>query len=286
MIGIIDVGGGLRGIYGAGVFDYCLDNNITFDYCIGVSAGSANIASYLAKQKGRNLKFYLEYPFRKKYMSFKNLITKGSYIDLNYIYGDLSISTGENPLKYKSLKSSSSIMKIVATNALTGEAVYFDKNDIYEDNYDILKASCCIPVICKPFFINNIPYFDGGLSDPIPIIKALSDKCDKVVIILTKPINYVETNNTLLIKLLSKKFPYAAESMANSSILYNESIQLAKEYQKHKKVIIIAPDDCDGLHTLTKSPKKLKTLYDKGYKDAEILSTLNFSSNILKEKTP
>ena len=47
LIGVIDVGGGLRGIYGAGVFDFCLDNNINFDYGIGVSAGSANIASFL-----------------------------------------------------------------------------------------------------------------------------------------------------------------------------------------------------------------------------------------------
>lgn len=51
--GVVDVGGGLRGIHAAGVFDYCLDTGIQFDYCIGVSAGSANVASYLAGQKGR-----------------------------------------------------------------------------------------------------------------------------------------------------------------------------------------------------------------------------------------
>ena len=44
-IGVVDVGGGLRGIYAAGVFDYCMDENIKFDCCIGVSAGSANVAS-------------------------------------------------------------------------------------------------------------------------------------------------------------------------------------------------------------------------------------------------
>ena len=36
MIGIIDVGGGTRDIYGAGVFDYCLEHHITFDYGIGI----------------------------------------------------------------------------------------------------------------------------------------------------------------------------------------------------------------------------------------------------------
>ena len=57
MIGFVDMGGGMRGIYGAGVADCFLENDINFDYCIGVSAGSANIASFLAGQKGRNYKF-------------------------------------------------------------------------------------------------------------------------------------------------------------------------------------------------------------------------------------
>lgn len=39
--GIVDVGGGLRGIYAAGVLDYCMDKGIRFDLGIGVSAGSA-----------------------------------------------------------------------------------------------------------------------------------------------------------------------------------------------------------------------------------------------------
>ena len=35
--GVIDVGGGLRGIYGAGVLDRCLEEDLRFDLCIGVS---------------------------------------------------------------------------------------------------------------------------------------------------------------------------------------------------------------------------------------------------------
>jgi predicted patatin/cPLA2 family phospholipase len=50
-IGIVDVGGGLRGVYAAGIFDYCLEREIRFDLCIGVSAGAANICSFLAGQR-------------------------------------------------------------------------------------------------------------------------------------------------------------------------------------------------------------------------------------------
>ncbi len=72
-IGIVDVGGGLRGVYAAGVLDYCLDNNIQFDLGIGVSAGSANLASYTAKQPRRNHQFYTEYALRKQYMGFRHV---------------------------------------------------------------------------------------------------------------------------------------------------------------------------------------------------------------------
>ena len=52
-IGVIDVGGGLRGIYAAGVFDWCMENDVQFDYGIGISAGSANLASYISGQTTR-----------------------------------------------------------------------------------------------------------------------------------------------------------------------------------------------------------------------------------------
>ncbi len=58
-IGIVDVGGGLRGIYAAGVLDRCMEHGIQFDLGIGVSAGSANLASkschffYLENCKGQ-----------------------------------------------------------------------------------------------------------------------------------------------------------------------------------------------------------------------------------------
>lgn len=103
-LGIVDVGGGLRGIYAAGVFDYCLEEGIRFDLCIGVSVGSANVCSYMAGQKKRNYMFYTEYCFRREYMSIHNFIFRKSYIDMDYIYGTLSNSAGENPLDYQALK--------------------------------------------------------------------------------------------------------------------------------------------------------------------------------------
>lgn len=192
MIGIVDVGGGMRGVFGCGVTDFLLDNDITFDYCLGVSAGSANLASYVSRQRGRNYRYYTKYSLRPEYMSAFNFVTKHSFFDLDYVYSVLSDSDGEDPLDYKTLSQSNQIYKAVATNGETGEPHYFTKDDFRQDFYEPLKASSAIPGVCKPVSIDGTDYFDGGVSDPIPVEKALADGCDHVFLILTKPIDFVK----------------------------------------------------------------------------------------------
>ena len=102
--GVIDVGGGLRGIYAAGVLDYCMEQDIRFDLGIGISAGSANLVSFAAGQRGRNYQFFTEYAFRKQYMGFRNFLFKRSFVDMDYVYGTLSCADGENPLDYPALR--------------------------------------------------------------------------------------------------------------------------------------------------------------------------------------
>lgn len=209
--GVIDVGGGLRGIYGAGVLDRCLEEDLRFDLCIGVSAGSANMASYLAGQHGRNKPFYDEYSFRREYMSVHNLIHKHSYLDLGYVYGTLSNAGGENPLDYAALARSPAELCVVAANAQNGEAQYFTKADLHPDDYRILMASCCIPVIDQPCVINGVPYFDGGLADPVPLEWAFAHGCDRVALILTKPMGLVRSDalDEHLAHLLQSHYPAA-----------------------------------------------------------------------------
>lgn len=271
--GIVDVGGGLRGVYAAGLFDYCLDVGIEFDFCIGVSAGSANVTSYIAGQKKRNYPFYTEYPFRKEYMSIRNFLFKRSYIDMDYLYGTLSNSTGENPLDYPSLKKSSAELVVVATNAQTGKAVYFDKDDLKQDEYDILKASSSIPFVCKPYEIDGVLYYDGALGDPVPVEKAFQCGCDKVVVILSKPKDVMRSpkKDNILADRIQKKYPLAAEQLKKRAEHYNQGVQLSKEYEAQGRVLIVAPDDTCGVDTLTKNREALRRFYEKGYWDAQAI---------------
>ncbi len=278
-IGIVDVGGGLRGIYGAGVLDYCIDHGIRFDVGIGVSAGSANLASFAAGQWGRNYLFYTEYAFRKQYMSFSNFVFKKSFIDMDYVYGTLSSSDGENPLDYKALRDDPMEFYIVATDAITGRAKYFNKSDILQDEYSVFKASSSIPFVCQPYKIKGVGYFDGALSNPVPVKKAFKLGCDRVVVILTKPEGELRNSkkDEKIAACIRKKYPIAAERLCQRARRYNGSVALAREYAKQGRALIVSPNNTCGVDTLTKDKNALLHLYVKGYTDgrkiAEYLSS-------------
>ena len=149
-VGVIDVGGGFRSIFGSGVLDACLEHHIHFDRCYGVSAGSADMASYLSGQYRRNLRFYTEYSFRSQYAGFHNMLSQRDFINLDYIYSGLSNHDGEYPLDYEALRDNPATLTVVACNANTGEPHYFTKDDISQDNHDIFKAYPYPPEGCAP----------------------------------------------------------------------------------------------------------------------------------------
>ena len=272
-IGVVDVGGGFRGVYAAGVMDYCIDQHIQFDVGIGVSAGSANLISYAAGQRGRNLKFYTDYGLRKEYAGIGNFLFKKSFIDLDYVYSILSNSDGENPLDYAAVFSNPMEFIAVATNAETGKVKYFGKHDISKDDYNIMKASSAIPFICHPYTIEGIPYYDGALGDTIPIQQAFQLGCEKVVLILTLPKDTERTSkkDKQIAAFIRKKYPLAAEKLEQRAEKYNEGVAEACRMAEEGKVLIVAPDNTCGVSTLSRDADALRRLYEKGYRGAEFV---------------
>ena len=265
MTGIIDVGGGNRAVFADGVFDWLLENGIYLDYCIGVSAGAANCCSYVSRQAGRNLDFYTKYNFSARAIgALAWLRTGGSLIDLDYIYGTLSRSGGKSPLDFDAFMDSRTDMKVVATDADTGEAVYFGKDDMHRDDYGIVCASSCMPGACKPYKFGGRCYFDGYVSDPIPVEKALTDGCDKLIILLTLPKNHFRSGRgdaEAAAKL--KKYPAIAKKLAHAADIYNEQLRYCLELEAEGRALILYPRH-NHLHSLEKDREKILALYREG----------------------
>lgn len=268
MTGLIDVGGGMRGIYGAGVMDCFLERGIRFDYCIGVSSGSANVASFLSNQKGRNLRIYTDYAKDKRYMSLRNWFKTRSYFGLDFIYHTLTNEL--DPIDYSVLLSTESKLKVVATNALDGKPHYFKNKDFQINNCEVLKASCALPAICRPVSVKDTLYFDGGVSDPVPIKKALADGCDKLVVILTRPVDLIKKREKTrrLHPFFLKKYPQIIRALAARHAVYMDSIKQLVELEKTGKAVIISPTQKSAMSLSTKKPDILRAFYKLGYEDA------------------
>ena len=275
MTGIIDVGGGLRGIYGAGVFDWLMDHEIRFDYAIGVSAGAANLVSYAACQPGRNYPFYSEYCFRKEYMGIGQKIRTGNFLNLDYIYRDLSNSDGENPLDYEAMMANPMQLVVVATDAMTGEPVYFRKESFENNEYGFVSASSCVPWVNKPYVFRGTAYYDGGISDPIPVERAMADGCGKLVVIITRPRDFYRSaeKDQRVARRMAKKYPEAAKRLASRADTYNRQLDLCKQYEQEGRLLLVAPASIGKMSTLTRDKRAIEDMYIKGRRDAHAIQS-------------
>lgn len=75
-------GGGMRGMFSAGVFEAFLAHQFTFPYITAVSAGACNILSYMSAQPLRTRQIIEHYVTDKRYFSVRNWIKKRQHLRL------------------------------------------------------------------------------------------------------------------------------------------------------------------------------------------------------------
>ena len=262
----------MRGAYTAGIYDFLNDRGVQpFDCLIGVSAGSANMVSYLARQRGRNHRSYTEYAFRKDYMSLENALKTGSYIGLDYIYTTLSGPGGEDPVDLAAFNADRAKYEVVVTDAATGEPVYYDKSLMARGNFDVIKASCAVPGAARPYPVEGRLGFDGGLADPVPYRRALEQGCDRVVVLLTRPRDYLRpplARREMMERVLAR-WPAAYAALLRRAVRYNRDVEIVKELERQGKALLVAPSDIEGMSTLKRDKAAIERLYQMGYADGE-----------------
>ena len=111
------------------------------------------------------------------------------------------------------------------------------------------------------------------IADPVPLEWAFAHGCDRVALILTKPIGQVSSDarDKHLAHLLQSHYPAAAEGLRRRVWRYSTAVQRARELERQGLVCIIAPDSTEGMSTLTKNRAGLEKMYAKGKQDAEAL---------------
>lgn len=264
-LGITMEGGASRTVFSCGVTDALLEENIMPDYFIGVSAGIAYGVSYLSRQKGRNLEIAKKYMCDKRYMGAKHLLKDRNFYNIPFVFGEVP-----NKLVPFDMEEFARFPgKVVAgvTNLHTGEPEYLEVPR-RDDNYDVLVASCALPILFQPVKIGHHYYLDGGLSDSIPYKQAVKEGCDKNIVILTRERGYVKKPERAgaVSQKLYRKYPNIVEDLRLRPERYNACIAELMEQEKAGEVFVIAPETTFGVGRTESSRDKLVQLYEEGYR--------------------
>lgn len=268
MISLVLEGGGMRGLYTAGVLDYFLDMGLIFEDIIGVSAGACNSVSYITGQRGRTLEINAGYCSDKRYISLLGLFTRGSIFNMDFLFDD--IPNKLLPFDYDKFIESRCRLIAVATDCETGKGYYAPIKDMRVDGIYV-KASSSIPLVSPIVEVNGKKLVDGGPSDSIPIHYSVTSGFEKHIIVLTQHKGYSKKKNRLypLCKLALKKYPNLVNALKYRHIHYNNSLKLAEQLEKENKAIIIRPKKPVEISRFEKNPENLKKLYNIGYEDAK-----------------
>lgn len=87
--GLILEGGAMRGLFTAGVMDVLMENHVTFDGAIGVSAGAVFGCNYKSEQIGRVLRYNTRFCNDPRYASFRSLLKTGDLYGADFCYHEL-----------------------------------------------------------------------------------------------------------------------------------------------------------------------------------------------------
>ena len=262
--GLVLEGGAMRGMFTCGVTDVMMENGLTFDGAMGVSAGAIFGCNYKSGQPGRAIRYNLAFCQDKRYGTFRSLLKTGDLYDADFCYRQIpdeldwfDTDTFErNPMEFW----------VVATDVLTGKAVYHKCTDGRREDVTWIRASGSMPLAAKPVEVGGYTMLDGGIADSVPLRKMEELGYDRNVVVLTQPKGYVKGQNKAipLMKMALRKYPDFIRTAENRPGMYNETIRYVREKERAGEVFVIRPEAALDIGKTEHDPERLKAVYEQG----------------------
>ncbi len=262
-------GGAFRGTYTEGVLDALMENDINLRCTVGVSAGAMNGMSYVSGQIGRAARMTFGYRKDSRYVGLKAILKDHGIVGFDFMFNEAMELEWFDKERFMSPERR---FVAVATNCITGEAEYFDK-DTDADIYDAVKASASLPLASQSVKLNGVPYFDGGCACKIPYKWAIKNNYDKIVVVKTRHDCYrKDLSKSMLGKIVDfkyKKYPKLLQSMSEGNMNYNMQCDEIERLERENRIFVISPSEPLSVGRFEGDMEKLKKLYYLGYNDGK-----------------
>ncbi len=267
--GLVLEGGGMRGVYTAGVLDYFDERGLFFRFIVGTSAGACNAISYISHQRGRSFETNYRFCRDTRYINPWGLLKNGEVFGMDYMFGDIPSTL--LPLDYDAYAAEECDNHAAVTCLETGKAEYpVVRNMKTESVY--VRASSSLPLFAKTVEYGGRHYLDGGVADSIPIRFSAESGNQAHVIVLTRPKGYEKKKSSPLLTALCaqryRDYPRFVRSFSNRHLDYNESVRTAETLETEGHAVIIRPEAVN-IDKFERNPERLLSLYLQGYADAK-----------------
>ena len=262
-IGLVLEGGGMRGLFSAGVLDALLElKELTINGIVGVSSGALFGVNYVSGQKERAVRYNKKYADDKRYMGLYSWITTGNAVNKDFAYYELPFKL--DVFDNEKFKEAETDFYVVMTNVESGKAEYVLIKDAFAQ-MEYLRATSALPFASKIIEINGKKYLDGGISDSIPIDFCESLGYDKIIAVLTRPEGtYKEDKLGFLYKLVYRKYPNLVNSLLNMATDYEKVLAKIKDLENKGKIFVVRPPEVLKIGRLEKNRDKIQKVYDTG----------------------
>lgn len=267
-VGLVLEGGAMRGMFTAGVLDVFLDEQIHIDGIVSVSAGALFGVNFPSKQKGRVLRYNKKYLNDKRYMGWHSLFTTGNIVNKDFAFYQLPFEL--DVFDQEAFARSGIDFYTVLTNVESGEAEYVKIHDAFEQ-METLRATSAMPFVSKMVEIDGKKYLDGGIADSIPLRFCQQLGYDKIIVILTRPLDYRKTpTNSLIFNAFYRRYPKLIERLTNRYADYNRAVEDIIRLNEQGEIFVIRPSITLPIRRIEKDIAKVQAMYDLGVADAKM----------------
>ncbi len=260
-------GGAFRAIYGEGVLDYLMEQDINLSCAIGVSAGALNGLNYVSGQIGRSVRTNLAYRHNSRYVGFKAMVHSGSPLNIDFLLKDMN---EKDPLDEERFYRKEQRFIAVATDCDTVETVYFEKGKC-EDIMQAIKASASLPYLSRMIKVGDRRCLDGGITCNIPYRWALEEGYEKIVLVLTREKgfrNELKDDAPRTGERIYRRHKQFGASIDDLPRRYNEEMDEIDALEEEGRVFCIRPSQPVDVARVESDINKLSALYYLGYHDA------------------
>ena len=257
-------GGGMRGLFTAGVLDALFEARLRFDGIVGVSAGAAFGCNWKSRQPGRVLRYNLRFCNDPRYWGLASLLRSGDLFNADFCYRRLPFEL--DPWDAAAFEADPSRFWVVATDADSAAPVCREIATADADACQWIRASASMPVVSRPVPFHGRRYLDGGIADPIPLDRAFALGFDRIVLVLTQPASYRKPppRARSLMNFLLRKLPAVAESLRTRADRYNRTLDRVAEAERAGRAFVIRPEASLPVGRVTRSPAAVQAAYDLG----------------------